>query len=201
MGGGKGGEAVIPEQVEDIVRLLTEISGTQLQTGLPALQESNTIAQSLLQGQIPEGVRPVLNQATEATRSAGSEGVRATEEGAVRAGITGSQLQEALANARFAAESQTAQAGAAPFAQALQGAAGSTFALPGQGLAGLQQAGQIAGGATNVTPQTGGVAGGLGGALGGAGTGAALGTAIAPGIGTGIGALLGAGLGGFTGAK
>ena len=200
MGGGKGGEAVVPEQVEDIVRLLTEISGTQLQTGLPALQESSAIAQALLQGRIPEGVRPIATQAGEAARSAGSEGVRATEEGAARAGVSGTQLQEALANARFAAESQTAQAGAAPLAQALQGAAGSTFALPGQGLAGLQQAGSIAGGATNVTPQSGGVAGGLGGALGGAGTGAAIGSAF-PGIGTGLGALIGAGLGGFTGAK
>ena len=197
MGGGKGGEAFVPEEVEGLVELLASISQGQVEAGLPALQEGANIASELLQGRIPAALRPVVTAAGEQARAAGSETVRQTEEQAARLGLTGTQLQELLADARFSAEANAAQAPLTPIAQALQGATGSTFALPAQGLAGLSQAGQTLGEATRLTPERGGAGGAIGGALTGAATAAPLlGTPV------GIPALAaGALLGGISGAK
>ena len=205
-GGGKGGEAVTPQEIENLSNQLTAIAESQLATGLPALQEGGQIADALLRGDVSR-FRGVINPQIEAARAAGSQQVRAAEEQAARLGLTGTGLQEALANARFAAELGPSQIAAAPALSALQTGAGTTFALPGQAIQGLSGAGQLAGQGTVVTPEQGGLAGGIGGALGGGLGGLAAGAALAPATGGGslaipiAAALLGGTAGGVSGAK
>lgn len=193
MGGKGGGGASVPKEIEDAAREIIGIGEEQLAIGLPLIQAGGNVAEEVLRTGTSPALRPAILSSLEATRRRGSEEIQGLEEALTRRGVTGTQFQEAVAPARAALATQTAQIpssfGIPIFEQATSGALGQT----GNALASLQAG--ATGGAAGAVPgrQSGGITGALGGGLSGAATGA-----LIPGLGPAgaiVGGLLGAGKG------
>ena len=195
-GGGKGGGggATVPEEARRAAETLQNIGREQLDLGIPLLEQGGQDALNVLEGGIPESLRPAILNALEQGRSQASAGLVSAREAATRQGLTGTALQDALAGQRQAAETQVAGIPSAFLDPVLQGATGQVFGLPSAGLQSLGSAASAGANAAIPGRQSGGLAGGLGGAASGAATGAQIGS-IFPGYGTAIGAVIG-GLGG-----
>lgn len=193
-GGGKftGSSASIPPELQEAAQQLLNIGESQFDLGLPGLQTGAGQANDILLTGSTPALLPITRQVTEDARSAATTGNRDLTENLVRNGISGTEFQNTVAAGNFAADSAISQIPLNLAAPTLEAAAGRTFGLTQEGLAGIQ--GAASGGSSGIIPgrQAGGVQGGLGGAVGGAGAGASFGP---------YGALAGALLGGVNGAK
>lgn len=197
--GGKGGGVDIPDEVERAAQQLLDIGIEQFELGVPLLELGAEQGQDVLAGGVGGFLPAIQNQLQEA-RVAQSQGLVQAREDLTRAGITGTELQNQLAQARFAAESEVGQVPAAFTLPLLEAATSEAFRLPAEGIQGIASSATGAASAALPGQQPGGIAGGLGGAASGALTGAQVGS-IFPGPGTLIGAGIGALGGGAKGAK
>jgi hypothetical protein len=192
MGGGKGGGGEIPKEVQDTAKILRDIGVQNFDLGIPLTQQGGKFAEELLKTGNVGAMQPAIGQAVEGARSSQSQGMQDILKDATLQGLTGTALQDKLAQSRIGAES--AVAGVAPsfFTPFLQQVGGPAFDLPEQGLNAIGQAGQIGGVAAGPARKS----GGAGGALGGAASGAMMGAALGP-----MGMAAGAVLGGVMGSK
>lgn len=197
--GGKGGGVEVPQEVEDASIQLGDIGREQFDLGLPLLQQGGEQASTVLGGGLGS-LRPSVLQGLETGRSQGSQALTDVRESATLGGITGTALQDQLANTRLDVESQVAQIPSQFQFPTLDAAAQQSFSLPQQGIQNI--ATSLSGGASGAfaQPTSGGAVGGLAGAAGGALTGAQIGS-VFPGYGTAIGAVVGGLAGGAKGAK
>ena len=196
MGGGKGGGGEIPKEIQDTAKILRDIGAQQFDLGLPLTQQGGKYAEELLKTGQVGAMMPAVQTAVESARSSQSQGMQDVLKDATLQGLTGTALQERLAQSRMGAES--AVAGVAPsfFAPFLQQVGGPAFNLPGQGLSAIGQAGQIGG--VSAGPQGPSAGKSIGSTLGSV-VGGVAGTMIAPGVGTMLGAQLGGMAGGGIG--
>lgn len=200
MGGGKGGGGTqIAPEVEEASRQLQNIGQQQFELGIPLTELGAEQAAELLAGG-QGSLRPTILQALETGRSQGSQAITNAREQATLQGLTGTALQEQLAQNRVGVESEVAGIPASFQLPILQAAAQQAFQLPQQGIANISSG--LSGGATAAfaNPASGGAIGALSGAAGGALTGAQIGSMV-PGVGNAAGAIGGALLGGAKGGK
>lgn len=200
MGGGKTGGGEIPPEIQQAASQLRTIGEQQFALGIPQIRTGGEQAMELLQTGQLGALQPAIKQTVEQARSGATEQQRARREQLTRQGITGTALQEALAQGTASAESQIGAIPSQFTMPFLQQLAGPVASLPETGLQGIAQAGQLGGVSAGPVRQSGGAAGALGGAASGAATGAMLGSVV-PGIGTAVGAVGGGLLGGLGGAK
>lgn len=196
MGGGKGGGAEIPKEIEGTAKILRDIGVEQFDLGLPLTQAGGKYGEELLKTGQVGAMMPAVQTAVEASRSSQSQGMQNTMEQATLQGLTGTALQERLAQSRMGAESTVAGVAPSFFAPFLQQVGGPAFNLPGQGLGAIGHAGQIGG--VSAGPQGPSAGKSIGSTLGSV-VGGVAGTFIAPGIGTALGAQLGGMAGGGIG--
>lgn len=191
MGGGKGGGAKLPPEIEEAARTQLGIGEERFALGFPLIQEGANQARDVLSGGVG-GFGPAIRHTLEQARSTQSAGLTQLREDLTRRGITGSAFNEAMAAGRMGAEQAVAGVPYEFTRPVLETASGETFGLVPQGLQGIQ--GAASAGAAGAQPgrQSGGAAGALGGAASGAMAGAPLGP---------WGMAAGAVLGGVSGAK
>ena len=165
--GGKGGGAEIPQEVEDAARQLINIGEQQFQLGIPLFEEGARQGQDILAGGTG-ALRPAILRELEAGRSTGSDALVDLRESLTQQGITGTELQERLAQGRQSVESQVSQIPLGFTAPTLQSTAQQSFALPQQGIQNI--AGALSGGASAAVgqPASGGALGALAGSAGSA---------------------------------
>lgn len=168
MGGGKGGGgAEIPQEVEDAARQLIDIGEQQFELGLPLFQEGGRQGLDILQGGAG-ALRPAILRGLEAGRASGSEALVDLRENLTRQGITGTELQTQLAEARQGIESQVSQIPSRFLFPTLEATASESLRLPQTGIQNISSG--LSGGASAAIPQpgSGGVLGALSGAAGSA---------------------------------
>lgn len=199
-GGGGGGTPKIPREIERLAEQLLESGELSFLQGKPLVEAGGADALEILQGGIPESLRPAVLSATEQGRAAESAGQREFFEQLVRGGVTGSEFAAQTGAQQLAGEQRVADIPTQFTLPVLQQTAGAALGLPQEGLGDISQAAQILAGGSQPTRQRGGVAGGLSGAAAGAASGAAIGS-VFPGYGTAIGAVAGALIGGFAGSQ
>lgn len=192
MGGGKGGGgASIPREVEQSAQQLLDIGEQQFDLGFPLLQAGAEQAGTVLGGGVGT-LEPAIRSQLEQARSAGSQSLTNLRENLTRQGLTGTALQEALANQAFATEAAIADVPNQFLRPTLEAVAGQSLGLVPQGLQGISAAGSAGASAAIPGRQSGGIAGALGGGASGALAGSQL-AGLIPGIGP-IGGAIGGGL-------
>lgn len=200
MGGfGKDQDAGIPEEIEEAAGKLLAIGEEKFDLGFPLMEMGADNANDILAGGVGN-YGPVIQNQLETARSTQSEGLVDTREDLVRAGITGTEFNTQMTDARLGAEQEVAGVPNEFLRPTLEQAGQTAFGLVPEGLSGIQ--GAASAGAAGAQPgyQAGGWQGALGGAASGAIAGAQIGS-LWPGYGTLIGAGVGAIGGGLLGAK
>lgn len=189
--GGKGGGASIPQELEDSARQLLDIGREQFDLGLPILQQGAAQGLDILGGGVG-AFGPAIRSQLELARSNASAQNQQLREQLTTQGITGTALQEALAQNQLKTNATVADVPNQFLRPTLEAAAGQTLGLVPQSLQSIQSAASA--GAAGAVPgrQSGGVAG----ALGGGASGALAGGLVAGPIGAAIGGLGGAAKGG-----
>ena len=191
-GGGKGGDAEIPQEVIDAAIQMQDIGEEKYKLGLPLFETGSQQALDLFQTGSTDALKPAIASTVESTRSAQSQGMTDVRENATKAGLTGTSLQEALAGSRAGAESAVASVPSQFTLPFLNQAAGPAFNLMQEGMQGTQQAGAL--GASFLGTGQGGKSGG--GMMAGAASGASAGMMFGP-----YGALIGAGVGALSASQ
>lgn len=201
MGGGKGGGGgEIPYEIENAAERLRFIGEQQYNLGLPLLQTGAGQLEELLTTGTVGALQPAIGSTVEQARSGASNQLTQLRENLTRQGVTGTALQEAMAQGRAGAASEIGGIPAQFTMPTLTQIAGPLGNLTAQGVGAVGQAGQIGGMAAGpASPAGGGARGALGGAMSGAASGAMIGSVV-PVIGTTAGAI-GGGVMGALGGK
>lgn len=201
MGGfGKDQDASIPPEIEEAAGKLLQIGEQKFDLGFPLMEMGASNANDILAGGIGS-YGPVIQNQLETARSTQSDNLVNMREDLVRGGITGTEYNAQMNDARLLGEQEVAGVPNEFLRPTLESAGQSAFGLVPEGLSGIQ--GAASAGAAGAQPgyQAGGWQGALGGAASGAASGALIGTYVYPGLGTAGGAIIGGLAGGLLGAK